>query len=63
MTFTDADIERVRNITAQPQDTRQPADSPPRLVARALRRDRLFEAMTERERFESMGVPYDEVRP
>jgi hypothetical protein len=61
--LTPADIIRLRNIAPAPQPAPQAEGDSDAQVARAWLRDRLMEAQSERERFESMGVKYDEVKP
>lgn len=64
MSLTPEDVRRLRAISPSPRTAPCESEPPRPNLERALRRERLdFEgALTERERFESMGVPY-EVQP
>lgn len=60
--LTNEDIARLRNIAPTARIVPPAEEVPPAVEARTVRRDRLMEAMSERERFEGMGVPYDEAK-
>lgn len=69
--ITDADVERLRSIcppSRQPDQLPRvlsPRDhvAPPAVVGRPFLRERVIEAMSERERFEAYGAPYEQVAP
>lgn len=55
--LTDADIKRLQSYVP---DKAPPDDASAPQTARPVRRDRVFDAMSEKERFEGCGVDYDQ---